>query len=287
MSKVRLTDEQRAERLERVHAELDEAVTALASSDGWAAFLTAARRFHRYSFGNVLLIAVQRPDATQVAGFSTWRALGRSVNRGAKGIAILAPVARRIDVEDTETGEMASVRLVRHFRVAFVFDVSDTTGAASPEPPARPELLEGEAPDGMWADLVRRVEALGFTIELAPEIAGHPGANGLTELAKRVVTVATEGRSPASRCRTLIHELAHATLHSSGAMTREVAEIEAESVAFLVADGWGLDASPYSVPYLVDWASDPMAIRATADRVIKTAQSILSDREGADGAVAA
>src|SRR5262249_33643204 len=105
------------------------AIDSLVSSDSWTKWLESRARFHDYSLGNTLLIAFQRPDATQVAGYKTWQSMGRQVRKGEKGIAILAPMVRR--VKDDETGEYRDVldddgrRIVR-FRTVYVFDIAQT-----------------------------------------------------------------------------------------------------------------------------------------------------------------
>src|SRR5438132_14266511 len=120
---------------------LAEAVAKLADSDTFAAWLRARAAFHDYSFGNVCLIVSQRPDASQVAGYRAWQALGRQVRKGERAIKILAPCVRK--VEDKETGEQA--RRVVVFRAVNVFDVSQTEGEPLPELESCP--LEAEAPE--------------------------------------------------------------------------------------------------------------------------------------------
>src|SRR5438132_828208 len=124
--------------------QLTEGVEALTNSEEWLRYLDVQRRFHRYSFGNCLLIAFQNPDATQVAGFRRWRELDRQVRRGEKGIAILAPIVRRLKVEDEVTGEEQTiVSAPRAFRVVHVFDVSQTDGDELPEIPCH--RLQGQS----------------------------------------------------------------------------------------------------------------------------------------------
>jgi hypothetical protein len=277
MARKRLTDEGRAERLEHAHIQLREGVAALTSSEAWLAYLQAMRRFHTYSAGNVMLILAQRPDATRVAGFDTWRSFGRHVKKGkGSGIAIFAPLVRKVEDKDETTDEVTTVRAISGFRIVYVYDVSDTEGEELPGAAVRPVLVEGEAPEGMWDYLAERIADAGFSLGLADDLDGHPGANGITDFATHTVTIATAGRSPASQCRTLAHELAHVCLHADHTTPRHVAEVEAESVAFLVADAWGLDGSAYTVPYIANWgATEPDAVLATAERVMKTAKAIL------------
>jgi len=189
-----------ADKVRQLHDSLTAQVEALVSGDDWARFLTVASRFHTYSANNVWLIMSQRPDATRVAGYRTWQRLGRQVNRGAKGIAILAPcVYRRRPVDEADPAENAAVaRVLRGFTVVHVFDQSDTTG--DPLPDVAPVLLEGES--ALWDSLASQVAAAGFALSrgyCAP-------ANGATNFAERTVVVA-EHLSGRQADKTLCHEL--------------------------------------------------------------------------------
>ncbi|HEX2174077.1 MAG TPA: hypothetical protein VHH12_16725 [Mycobacterium sp.] len=164
---------------------------------------------------------------------------------------------------------------MRGFRVADVFDVAQTDGD-NVQPPARPQLLEGEAPAGLWDSLARQVAAAGFTLT--------PGdipsaANGTTNFATGTVTIAAD-LSAAQATKTLAHEVAHTAMHNGTEYAtgcRGQAEIEAESVAYIVCQVAGLTTATYSFGYVAHWAGgDPNAIRQTADRVIATARAILT-----------
>jgi len=190
----------RAARLEQLHASLTEQVGAIRSGQDWQRWLQVAATFPSYSLNNVLLIAAQRPDATAVAGFGAWQALGRQVDKGSKGIAILAPLTRRSrpdaaaggpgsgpqDQQRSETAGPAAGEQqlgtpsgrggrVGRFKIVHVFDVSDTSGQPLPTRPV-PVLLAGQAPQGLWEALASQVQARGFTLQ-----RGDCGdANGLT-----------------------------------------------------------------------------------------------------------
>lgn len=235
----RTGDAEREEKLRALHEQLAQQVADLHSGADWQRWLAAAARFHSYSFGNTLLILAQRPDATAVAGYQTWKHLGRQVTKGEKGIAILAPVIRRPggstgadgqdsqDVAPVDVVEPASprpgtsgappagegtparaTRRVSGFRPTYVFDVSQTTGEPLPEPPA-PELLAGEAPAGLWDALAGQVAAAGYDLERGP----CDGANGVTTPATRTVRV-RDDIDDAQAVKTLAHELAHVLLHT-------------------------------------------------------------------------
>ena len=215
MSRTRLNPEERQAKLDAAHQQLVVAVEALTSSDDWRRYLEVMSRFHSYSATNCLMIAFQRPDATRVAGYRTWTTFGRQVQKGAKGIAIWAPVTRKGETADDDEAELAAARRCVAFRLAYVFDVADTEGDPLPESPARARLLAGEAPAGMWDALAAQVLAAGYRIELVDAIAHSPGANGTTNPNDLLVQIATSGRSPAAMCKTLAHELAHVLLHAA------------------------------------------------------------------------
>ncbi len=256
-------------------AELAAGVADLQTSDGWARWLEFQGRFYRYSFGNSLLIARQRPDASQVAGFHKWLELGRHVRKGEHGIRILAPCVVKVAADEVE-GSEAERRLVG-FRVATVFDVTQTDGAELPEHPCH--RLTGEAPERMRDALADFARAAGFTVEFGAELAA--GRNGETSTTSRSIKVAG-GLAPAQVVKTLAHEIGHALMHSAAILSeidRPTAEVEAESVAFLVCKRLGLETGGYSFGYVAHWAHgagrDPVAaIQASGQRIVKAAQRI-------------
>lgn len=275
--------------LAAVHGQLTAAVDALVDGPAWRRMLQVAARFHRYSANNVLLIALQRPEATRVAGYQTWRQLGRQVRKGETGIAILAPIAARRtasaeDAPPDEAKPYRSQRELRGFRVTHVFDVSQTDGPPLPE--VRPQLLDGAAPLGVWATLLDQVEAAGYALGYA-DIAP---ANGRTNHQDRTVVLRPD-LTGAQSVKTLAHELAHVLLHQPAelpdAFTRARAEVEAESVAFVVCAAHGLATGEYTVPYVATWAGgDRELIRDTGARVLSCARQILAIASPADDGTA-
>jgi len=304
----------RRERLEAFHETLSEQVLTLSSSTAWTDWLRTASRFHQYSFGNTVAIWMQRPDATQVAGYRTWQSLGRQVRKGEQGIQILAPVTRRrFDVTDqaddpdprgttdpaqggSETGtQPPAARRVVGVRIAYVFDISQTEGDPLPgTDAAHPTLLTGQAPQDLWDGLALQVDEAGFRLALETP----PGAaNGLTDWAERHVLVRPE-LEDAQRVKTLAHELGHVALHEpadvldrTALVCRGQKEVEAESVAFLVTSAYGMDTGQYSFPYVVGWAQHhggdiEATLRQSAGRALTTAHRILDrlDRNNPDQA---
>lgn len=264
-----------SDKAQELHAELEQKLGELVTSEDWAAMLETAAKFHRYSFRNVLLIAMQRPDATRVAGYNAWKGLGRQVRKGEKGIAILAPMTYRATREN-QAGEVEETRVVRGFRVVHVFDLAQTEGEEVAD--VRPELLEGEGSSLAWGAVEALVKDLGYIVyRYIPE----GGANGFCDHEGRRIVV-RDDVSGLQALKTLIHEAAHATMHAAAEerSTRDVLEVEAESVAYVVCSALGLDTSGYSLPYVARWANgDLKLVSQTADRVVKAAGRILDALE--------
>ncbi|MGP1345538.1 MAG: ArdC family protein [Phycisphaerales bacterium] len=243
------------------------------------AFLRVMGRFHRYSFGNILLIVSQRPDATRVAGFHTWRSLGRTVRKGEKGIAIFAPMRLKARKDDTSvSGKASSARddgvedktFIR-FRVVHVFDIAQTEGDPLPEP-ARIGGDPGEA----LARLEHAVRTSGIILNTVDTLGAADGVSrgGTIEL--------REGMSEAERFSVLVHEWAHELLHHAGQSTepdkrpsKTVRETEAEAVAFVVSQSIGLDTNTASADYIRMYAGDPETLAASLDRIQRTACTII------------
>jgi hypothetical protein len=301
----------REARVEAAQARLASLVEELQSSEDWRRALQTAARFHRFSFGNAMLIMaahgqayaaglVPDPVPDFVAGFHTWRSLGRHVDRGQHGYTILRPNTRVVREardpsgrtrvldrgEQPTPGETVSTRqALRGWSPATVFARSQTSGAELALPP-QPVLLPGDAPPGMWSGLAAQVADAGYALGDVPDAAAIGGANGVTTFDERTVRVRLD-MEPAARVKTLAHELGHVLLHAPAVLeggvaasevTRGVLEVEAESVAFVVAEAHHLDTSAYSLPYVASWAGgeEPAAVvRATAQRVTRTARTIL------------
>lgn len=296
------------DRVTAAHDTLIDLVQGLQSSADWKAALDSAARFHRYSFGNSLLIAasharaysegrVPDPQPDLVAGYRTWQGLGRQVMRGQQGHIILCPRTRTVRDTDTTDGDdrtqsraeppddddRVSSRRVRGWTTATVFSLSQTEGDPLPLPP-RPVLLQGNAPPGLWDGLVAQVQELGFNVLTVPTSDDIGGANGVTNFTTRLVRVRSD-MNDAAQVKTLAHELGHVLLHDPARtgtdprdLHRGVLEVEAESVAYLIGAAHGMDTTGYTLPYVATWAGgkDPAAtVRATAERVVRTARTIL------------
>jgi hypothetical protein len=279
-------------------------VAALRSGEDWRRYLEFQAKLHAYSPNNVMLLVAQHarafaeglvpgPEPTHVAGFNTWKALGRSVNKGQHGYAILAPCRydRKVAVDSegrartlakTATcaeGETIEARQVlAGFRVEHVFDVSQTSGVELPEPP-RPVLLHGEAPAGLGAAVLALIEDHGFQVDTVPSAGAIGGANGQTNWGSRTVVVRAD-MDDAAMVKTLIHEAAHVLLHEGPPgryLPRATKEVEAESVAYVVGSTHAMATDGYSFPYVATWAgeSGAKAVAATQARVASAARQII------------
>src|SRR6266849_7323738 len=245
-------------KLEEVNHKTKEAVDYLVQSleSGQSAVLTqylgAMAKFSTYSFGNIMLIARQKPDATNVAGLRTWNSLGRFVRRGEKGIFILAPMVgnRRNKDENAEqtTDAKETQRTLYGFRGVYVFDIAQTEGK---ELPALTEV-QGDV-SGYRERLVKFVEAQAVTLNYSERIAP---ARGLSYGGKIALL---SGMQPAEEFSTLTHEIAHEMLHRGDRRTlttKQVRETEAEAVAYVVCSAVELQTSSASQDYITLYNGD-------------------------------
>jgi antirestriction protein ArdC len=265
-------DARRSARIEQ----LRQATDGLLTCEGWKQWLRTRGRFHRYSLNNTLLIALQCPHATRVAGFRKWLELGRCVRKGEKAIRIFAPVRYRREAEDDDQNEPQ----VSGFRLACVFDVSQTdplpgVDPAPLEPPRAP--IEGDTHQHLLAPLARHAAALGFDVQYEP----LDGRHGYCSAREQQIVIDDE-LPPNGKVATLAHELAHAHGIDYQRFSRAEAELIVESVAYVVCSGAGLDTSGESVPYLAGWnpqdASERLAqLTATIDDVARQIEAALAD----------
>lgn len=243
-------------------------------SDALTNYLTAMSRFHRYSFGNVLEIARQMPTATRVAGFWTWKNLGRNVKAGQKGIRILAPIVgvRRKKDEDAQkdiTKQNECVLL--GFRNAYVFDVSQTEGVELPEM----HHVSGNPCENLerLASFVRsRGILLAYNENIAPALGMSYGG--------RIAIL--PGQSKAEEFSTLVHETVHEFLHKAErrtATTKTVRETEAEAVAFVVGKAVGLVTGSASADYIQLYHGNASLLAESLEVIQQTAAVILAALE--------
>lgn len=257
------------DRLKALTDRLENGVRELYASGRYADYLRAMSKFHHYSFGNVLLILLQCPTATHVAGFQRWkRDFGRQVKRGEKGIQILAPCPVRrvqeVPALHPDTGQplqnpdgtlKTETRLVSttRFKVATVFDISQTEGRELPT------LGVAQLTGGVDCFPVI-YDALAAYSPVPVEQDNVPGsANGYYSPTERRI-VLRPGTSQVQTTKTLVHEIAHARLHDPVKVSpeerknRRGKEVEAESVAYVVCQHFGIDTSDYSFGYVAGWS---------------------------------
>ena len=243
-------------------------------SDALTNYLTAMSRFHNYSFGNVLEIARQMPTATRVAGFWTWKNMGRSVKAGQKGIRILAPIVgvRRKKQEEAEKDiTKQNERVLVGFRNAYVFDVSQTEGV---DLPTMHEVTgdPGENLDRLAAFLRSRGIQLVYNEKIAPALGMSYGG--------RIAIL--PGQSQAEEFSTLVHETAHELLHKAErrtATTKTVRETEAEAVAFVVGKAVGLVTGNASADYIQLYHGNASLLAESLEVIQQTANVILAALE--------
>ncbi|WP_053958042.1 ArdC-like ssDNA-binding domain-containing protein [Sulfobacillus thermosulfidooxidans] len=226
-------------------------LTALTEQDAWTDFLRTAQKFWHYSLANRLLIWAQMPQATRVAGFHTWKALGRFVKKGQHGLKILAPIiVKTPDPSEPENPDAALPQL-KGFRWVTVFDISQTEG--NPLLPLDPPLLT----TATFTDtLTALIEHSPIPVQfVSPEIL-PTGANGAYIRATQSIQI-RQDLAPDQQLKTLLHEWAHyAGLNESHDETwdRSWEECAAESTAYLIAQSLGLDTAVYSAAYLAGWS---------------------------------
>ena len=243
--------ERAQERAQAALDRLDEGVREVYQSERWESWLRSLARFHDYSLGNTILIAMQMPTATHVASFRSWkRDFNRYVRKGERGIEILVPMLVKTRDEDDAQDDEERRRLVG-FRVGHVFDVSQTDG----EP--LPTLVDDVRSEvDRYAAVLGAVRAVSaYPVEFVADLP--EGTNGFF---RRGETIAIrEGMPQGQTVKTALHELAHSRLYDGDPMAegmpdRAMREVQAESVAYAVSAALGLDTSGYSFGYVASWA---------------------------------
>ena len=260
---------------------LNEGVDSLRNSKSYADYLKAMSKFPHYSCNNIILIMMQKPEAAQVAGFNTWKSLGRFVKKGEKGIQILAPCPHKKkmtvrDKDGNETEETTDVTYLT-YRPAYVFDISQTEGDALP---SVCKELEGQV-DAKIIDAV--VKASDVPIEFIDFLQG--GANGCYSRDGNCIYV-KRSLPDIQKFKTLIHERAHSVLHNTQEarkLSREIKEVEAESTAYCVCEHFGIDSSDYSIGYVTGWGDDDTneIFRQSLARIQKATVEIIKGIENA------
>ena len=262
----------RDEAIELSEQALEELAEQLAKgkTEELASYLSVMGKFHNYSWGNIFLIARQRPDATLVAGFRTWQTQhNRHVKKGEKGICILAPLVGKKEADDG-SGE---TRDIFGFKAVHVFDVSQTEGEPLPEP----NCVSGD-PGRLLAKLWALAHKLGIAVSYSQALGSATGRSrgGAVELAPDL--------GAAEEFLVLAHELAHERMHwgpDRKQYPRAVRELEAEGVAYVIAKAIGLSNTLKSTAdYLAGYGIDKTQLAASFARIQRTASKILGELQG-------
>ena len=293
---VSITEKQK---VKEITDKLEEGLKELFESEKYKNYLSTMSKFHNYSFNNTFLIALQRPDASLVAGYQAWQKnFNRHVKRGEKGIRILAPAPYKIKEErdklDPVTGEIMLDKdgmpqteevevKIPAFRAVSVFDVAQTEGEPLPELEAKELLSTVEG----YEDFIK---AVTYVAPVPIGFEDIPGASkGYFNIGENRIAV-QEGMSESQTLKTMVHETAHSMLHNkevnkedilAPAKDRNTKEIEAESIAFTVCRHFGIDTSEYSFSYIAGWSSgrDMKELKSSLDTIRRTASELITGIE--------
>ena len=297
--KKAVQDKSQYDRVREITEKLEAGIRGLFDSENYKSWLRTMSRFHSYSVNNTILIHLQKPDATLVAGYLSWeRNFGRQVNKGEQAIRILAPAPYKKKIEtdrlDPATGatvlnaDGTSAKDIReivvpNYKVVSIFDVSQTEGKELP-------TLGVNELDGSVKGYSDFIEALKQTCPVPigfESIKG--GAKGYFHTVENRIAI-QEGMSEAQTVKTLIHEMAHQKMHSvhpggsepEDNLTRGRKEIEAESVAFIISCHYGIDTSDYSFGYIAGWSDgkDNKEFKESLSRIQKAADEMITDIDG-------
>ena len=241
---------------------IEEGVQQLRSSEKYRDYLRSLSKFHDYSFNNTLLILSQCPNASMIAGFNTWKnEFNRRIRKGEKSIKILAPykvkhsiIKKETDENGNETHVEKQISITK-FRPVNVFDVSQTEGDALPS--LTKELIgSSESSIGLIEAIkeISEIPVLFKTKEEDPSLVTAKGYFQYGENGKFIVI--RKDMDINQQAKTLLHEFAHSILHENSTKEKRVKEIEAESLAFVVSNHFGLDTSDYSFGYIQSWSSN-------------------------------
>ena len=293
-----LTGRNNAERMKEITDKLEAGIQALFESERYKNYLTAMSKFHNYSFNNTMLIAMQKPDATFVAGYTSWKNnFGRQVVSQAKSIKVLAPspykIKKEIDKIDPKTQKPVTDKngkpvkeeteiTVPAFKVVSVFDVSQTEGKELPS--IGVDELTGDVEH--YADFFKAAELSAPVPVGFEKIAG--GSKGYYSQTDKRIAI-NEGMSELQNIKTLIHETSHAKLHDidlnappekqADRPDRRTREVQAESIAYAVYQHYGLDTSDYSFSYVAQWSSgrELAELKASLETIRSTASELIKD----------
>ncbi len=261
-------------KIDAVLKQLKDGVGNIQDSYQFRLFLTTMSRFHDYSIGNLILIAMQKPSATRVAGFNTWKDLGRRVKKGEKGISILAPVIPPKPKPEKKEGEEEEVEIELqpvYFKVVYVFDITQTEGKPLPE--FEVPTLTGEANEELFASLLTLMKKRSVQVSFESRPYLDPAVKGQYSPPAQIWVRPEEPR--AQQLKTLLHEVAHYYSENVFRIPRADAETIAESVAFTVGAHHGSDTGTRSFPYVALWSKDKKVLEANLAAIRKVSAKVI------------
>ena len=298
---INLTAEKPAEKLKEITDRLEQGITELFDSERYKEYLRVMSKFHNYSFNNTLLIAMQKPDASLIAGFTAWKnQFQRNVKKGEKGIKIIAPSPFKIKQETEKIDPQTQKPVIGKdgkpvteekeitipaYKVVSVFDVSQTEGQELPD--IAVDALTGDVEQ--YSDFFAALEKTSPVPIGFEKIEG--GAHGYYHLEDKRIAL-DEGMSELQTLKTAIHEIAHAKLHDidlnapkdeqQPRVDRRTREVEAESVAYTVCQHYGLDTSDYSFGYVAGWSSgrELAELKSSLETIRSAAADIINSIDG-------
>lgn len=294
----------KADALKEIMDKLENGLKELFHSERYREYLAVMSKFHSYSFNNIILILMQKPDATHIAGYTAWKtSFKRNVKKGEKGIRIIAPchqkIIQEVDVIDSATNKPVldekgnpvkeqQETMIPRYKVVTVFDISQTEGKELPN--IGVESLQGQVEN--YSDFFDALVSCSPVPVSFDRITS--GVKGYFDMAENKIVI-NAAESEQQTIKTLIHEITHAKLHNRQALAemskqfdRNTKEVQAESVAYVVCEHYGLNTLEYSVPYIASWSKNQEisemknsldVIQKTANEIITSVDLFLSERK--------
>ena len=272
------------EKIKSALESIEHGLAAINTDKDWIRYLTFCSSFYNYSYNNIILIMMQRPNATFVAGYRAWQKMNRYVKQGEKGIGILCPCIRKVEafkepddknVYHDEEAEKEVKKVISGFKIGYVFDLSQTDGDDS----MLPILVTGLAGNSEQEKAIYEALYSYVSSRYCVQEVNGISAKGSYNIETQVITVRSDLQYQ-QKLKSLLHELSHAidfSMNPDMSIPRNKRELIAESCAFVVCLRLGIDTSSYSFSYLKSWLKDPKELGEIADCVQKISYKIISE----------